>query len=621
MREVGIEIPQANRDGSGPRLPGLADFLAVWRIGECSWQLTLVIIVLRSVGTAIMAGLLFVIRNLVELKEELTDTRSLIVIASACGLLLTHQMVAFAADIIGVRYGLRVFQALRQKIFSHLLHVPLPILEKQPVGEWIARCENDTRAIQGGLLTAPRTLTYVPLAIIMYSIAIFWQSPAMGTIILLGLLVGVLPAVLLRHRLFRLSQQILQRASNLTGRLSETFMSIKTVKCLCAEAKEEEAVRNWIESHSRLSQKAQVIGTAARQLSGVAMGACFFAVALYGRHRIIQGALSLGELVATLTGIVLLSRELQKAATAITSMQTLSAATKRYLETLALPTEPGEADAPRELPSPLPDLTFHQVSFAYEEGMPLLRNLDFSVRRGEILAVVGLSGTGKSTLIDMIAGFRQPGRGQIRVAGCDIHSYDLAQWRRRVGVVLQQPRLFSGTIRQNLLDDDSPVTTGQLWESLKDVYLDEMLRSRSGGENAQVRETGSNWSEGEVQRLALLRALFRKPEILLLDEPTSALDARSEQAVVRLLRRHASERITLVITHRMALAVQADQVVVIGRDRVEGLGAPRTLYEQCPLFRYMCLAQYVVPDDDLNGTIERSYDFAEGECRSAQERR
>jgi ATP-binding cassette subfamily B protein AbcA/BmrA len=621
VREIGIEIPQANRNDTGVRPPGLGDFLAVWRIGECSWQLTLAIIVLRSIGAAIMAGLLFVIRNLVELKEEPTDVRSLLVIASACGLLLVYELVAFIADVISARYGLRVFQTLRQKIFSHLLYVPLPVFEKQPVGEWIARCENDTRAIQSGLLAAPRTITYAPLAILMYSVAIFWQSPAMGTIILLGLLVGVLPAVLLRHRMFRLGRQILQQASNLTGRLSETFMSIKTVKCLCAEAREEEAASKWIESHVQLSQKAQVISAAARQLSGIIMGACFFVVALYGRHRVIQGLLSLGELVAILTGVILLSREVQKAAGTITSMQTLSAAIRRYLETLALPTEPRGTDARRELPSPIPDLTFHQVSFAYEDGMPLLRDLSFSVRRGEILAVVGLSGTGKSTLIDMIAGFRHLDQGQIRVAGCDMHSYDLGQWRKCVGVVLQQPRLFSGTIRQNLLEDDSPVTTGQLWESLKDVCLDETLRARPGGENAQVRETGSNWSEGEVQRLAILRALFRKPEILLLDEPTSALDARSEQAVVRLLKRHASERITLVITHRMALAVQADRVVVIGRDRIEGLGTPRVVYEQCPLFRYMCLAQYVTPDDGSNGSIERSYDFAKEECRSAQERR
>jgi ATP-binding cassette subfamily B protein AbcA/BmrA len=614
-------IPPASRDGTGVRLLGLADFLTVWRIGECSWQLTLVIIVLRSISTAIMAGLLFVIRNLVELKDKLTDSRSLMVIASVCGLLLIHELVAFIADVISARYGLRVFQTLRQKIFSHLLYVPLPILEKQPIGEWIARCENDTRAIQSGLMEAPRTVTYAPLAILMYSAAIFMQSPATGTIILLGLLVGVLPAVLLRHRMFRLSRQILQQTSNLTGRLSETFMSIKTVKCLCAEAKEEEAVRERIETYVQLNQRSQVINAAARQLSGIAMGACFFAVALYGRHRVIQGLLSLGELVAILTGIILLSRELQKATGTMTSIQTLSAATRRYLETLALPTEPRGADAQRELPSPIPDLTLQQVSFAYEDGMPLLRDLSFSVRRGEILAVVGLSGTGKSTLIDMIAGFRHLDHGQIRAAGCDIHSYDLGQWRKCVGVVLQQPRLFSGTIRQNLLEDDSPVTTGQLWESLKNVYLDETLRARPGGENAQVRETGNNWSEGEVQRLAILRALFRKPEILLLDEPTSALDARSEQAVVRLLKRHAAERITLVITHRMALAVQADRVVVIGRDRIEGLGTPRTLYEQCPLFRYMCLAQYVAPDDDSNGTIERSYDFAEEECRSSQERR
>ncbi len=621
MKEVVVLSPQLDRNWTGIRSIGLGEFLATWRIGGCSWVLTVIVIGLHSAASTLMAALLFVIRNMVELEQELADIRSLIVIVSACGLLLTYELIVFAAGIIGGRHGVRVFETLRQKIFSHLLYVPLPILEKNPVGEWIARCENDTRAIRSGLLSIPGTVTHAPLAIAIYLGAIIWQSSTVGAVIVLWLILGVLPAVLFRHKMFKLSQQILQRAGNLTGRLSETFMSIRTVKSLCAEAKEDRAVRDWIESHIRLSYKTQLIAMGARQLSAIAMGVCFLTVALFGRHKVIQGSLALGELVAILIGIVLLSRELRNAAGMITSLQSFSAAARRYLETLALPTEPMAPESSQNLPCPIPDLIFHHVSFAYEEGMPLLRELNFTVQRGETMAVVGLSGTGKSTLIDMVIGLRRPEHGEIRAAGRNINSYHLGEWRKRIGVVFQQPRLFSGTVRRNLLEDDSPVTTQELWEGLREVHLDRMIRSRPGAENAEVRETGNNWSEGEVQRLVLLRTLFRKPEILLLDEPTSALDARAEQAVMRLLKKYASERITLIITHRMALALQADRVVVIGPGSVEGIGTPEELYEHCPLFGYMCLAQHVAPSDKSNRNVEKSNVFTQTEYCPSEENR
>jgi ABC-type multidrug transport system fused ATPase/permease subunit len=571
------------------------DFLAIWKMGGCSWLKVAVSAGLQSAAAGVMAATFFIIRNLVQNEAGLGGRSYALAILGAGGLLAARELLLFASEAIGTRHSLAVFEALRAAIFGHLLRLPLPDLQRRPVGEWVSRCEQDVRMVQGGLLSLSRTAIASPLVIGTYLGAVVWMSPILAGVIALLAAVGLLPVFLLRNRMMAISHRMLGRYGRMTGRLSETFLYLKTVKALCLEGRKEQELREWATDHLHLTWRSSLLSMVARQAATLVMTVCLMAVAFGGRAMVSAGTVTPGELVAVLVGVIMLAQEIRGLNGVLAGFQGFSAAARRYLDTLAMPQERSGPANPPELPRPVPDLTFENVSFSYDEGRCLLKGLNFTVRRGEIFAVAGLSGAGKSTLVDMVLAFRQPQEGRILAAGRPIEAYDLRAWRLRMGALFQSPALFNGTLRHNLLIGGATATDAELWDGIRKLDLEPAIQARREGLDAEVLEAGANWSEGEAQRLVLLRTLLSRPELLLLDEPTSALDARSEETVVRLLRERAAERLTLVITHRMGLAIQADQILVIGAGGIEGLGPPEQMWERCPLFRYMCLAQSVVP--------------------------
>jgi ATP-binding cassette subfamily B protein len=276
----------------------------------------------------------------------------------------------------------------------------------------------------------------------------------------------------------------------------------------------------------------------------------------------------------------------------LTSIQDFRAAAGRYLETLSIdPESDGLGSA--TLPSPVTEISFEGAAFAYSEQGARLAIPDVTLRRPQVVAVVGLSGSGKTALVDILLGIERLGSGAFRIGGSSLEDFSLAEWRARLGVVLQDPAVFGGTLRRNLSLLKPNASDEILWELLEKAHLADTVRAR-GGLDTRMLEDGSNWSGGEIQRIALLRVLLADPELALLDEPTSSLDALVEEAMWDLLR--GGERITVIITHRMALAAKADTVMVIGGSDTQSIGPPGRLYEANALFRSMCLAQQVRPE-------------------------
>lgn len=595
MRESSTASANPAFRDSDPGSVGYKEFLRVGKIGKCSLPRLVLSAGLSNAGAGLMAALLFSVRSIIELDSGLLNTRFVFIILQISGFLIVSEILFFLSESIDIKHGMRVLEELRLRIFSHLVQLPLPLLQKKQIGEWVARCDNDVRMTQQGIFSLPRILIAFPITFLVYMGSIFKLSQPFAGVVLLGSVIGVFPAFLLRKRLLSISATILQQIGSLTGLIGETFLHIKTIKSFCGEDTSIQSIKNWSQKYISLAWKARFLAIMARQTSTFIMTCCFIIVAFIGRSMIQDGTLTLGELVPILLGVILISRELRKVSGILGEIQNYRSATRRYLDSLSQIKENFGPRHPIQLSHPISNFTFKNISFSYGDQSTCLKNIDFHVKRGKTLSIVGLSGAGKSTLLELILGFVEPQKGVILVDGKPLNEYSLKHWRKRIGTVFQPPALFNGNVKENLLKFTSDIDHEDIWRHLNAVGLEQTIRKRDGLDGADIAENATNWSEGEAQRLVLLRALFLNPDILLLDEATSALDAKSEESVVALLKKGAPSRITLIITHRMSLAVKADTILVLGQSGVEGIGTPEKLYVECPLFRYMCMAQRIVP--------------------------
>ncbi|OGV46264.1 MAG: hypothetical protein A2X46_18470 [Lentisphaerae bacterium GWF2_57_35] len=573
------------------------DFFRISRLARCSWWKLLALIGLQSLAAAMLAALLPLLRRLVEWEGGSLGYDAGWLFACSAGLLLAVEIVFFLSSNLELGESLRIRETLREAVYLHVLRLPLRRLESVPVGEWVSRCDHDVRAVQQGILTLPRLLLAAPITLLVYLSSILWLSRGYAAVIVVSLLAAGLPALLLRRRLMRISADKLDQMSSLTGRLAESFFHARTVKAFCLEERQAGVLRAWVKDHLRLARSGLLMALAARHVAAIVLLLCFLAVAFTGVDWVRRGELSVGALVSILVGILLIGQELRKAALAVASVQDFRAAGSRYLKLMDEPPEAIEKPDAAPMPGPVHELAFSNVSFAYGADGGGLEQIDLAVRRGEVVSMVGLSGVGKSTLLDLILGFIQPDQGQVLVNGRSLDTLALGDWRRRIGVVFQSPELFRGTIRENLLIRAPDVCEEELLSGLATLGLGEVT-ARRGGLEARMAESGTDWSGGEAQRIALLRALLARPDVLLLDEPTSALDAQSEEQVFRLIGSAAPERITLIVTHRMSLAMRSDRVVVLNQNRVEAVGRPQDLLVSSPIFKYMCMVQQISADEE-----------------------
>jgi ABC-type multidrug transport system fused ATPase/permease subunit len=342
----------------------------------------------------------------------------------------------------------------------------------------------------------------------------------------------------------------------------------------------------------RMARLQAMVGPA---VTTVIQGA-FLAVLGVGGARVATGAMTVGDLVAFVLFLFLLMMPIGQAMNAYTQLQTGLGALQRIEDVLALPTET-EADPPATVVEPTTDrqaIEFDRVTFAYEGGEPVLRDVSFSVGYGTRTALVGPSGAGKSTLLALVERFYDTTSGTVRVAGVDVRDQPRQVLRAHLGYVEQEAPVLAGTIRENLLLTAPDATEEQLLAVLATVNLTDIAHRAPEGLDAQVGEGGVLLSGGERQRLAIARTLLAGPRILLLDEPTSNLDARNEHALRQAITAASAERTLLIVAHRLSTVVDADQIVVLDRGGVVATGSHHELADTNPLYRELATHQLLV---------------------------
>jgi ATP-binding cassette, subfamily C, bacterial LapB len=477
--------------------------------------------------------------------------------------------------------GRRADREIADGLFARLLSIRLAARPASS-GAFVSNLR-DFEAIRDVLTSATlTTLVDLPFVLLFVGV-IFAIAPPLALAPLVALVAVLLVAGLAQFPLARLIRSSMKDASQRQGLAVEAVEGLETLKACNASGLVQGRWARLTESVSRASMRSRVVSGLVVNLTSTASQLVTVATVVVGVHLIHAGSLSLGGLIAA---VILAGRAIAPVGQVATLAVRLQQARSAFAGLQVLLDKPVERDDDRQyvtMPTARGALSVERVTFAHDaRGPGLFDRLDLAVRPGEKVAIVGRSGSGKSTLLRLAAGLYEPLSGSVRLDGIDLRQIDPTDLRQRVCLLPQDPRLFVGTLRENLefARSDQPPDDGLLVSVLQQFGLDELIAAHPRGLDMLLGEDGQGLSGGQRRLVALARVALRDPMVVLLDEPTAGLDQHSEDKVLRALADWGAGRTMLVVTHRPRLLELVDRIVVVERGRVAMDGARAAVVEQ-----------------------------------------
>jgi ATP-binding cassette subfamily B protein len=514
--------------------------------------------------------------------------RRVVLIAGAIYVgLLVVQYVITAASQYGIAFvGERYLQQLRGAVFARLMKLDMGFFSRSKSGVLVSRMTADIESLQefasdGAVLALSNLLTVTGVAVAL--LLVDWQMAltVFGVVLVLALVTRVF-----QKQARAAYDMVRERIGQVLGSLQEGITGVRVVQAFTQEASQARSFGRVNERHFDANM------AASRAISWYFPVVAFLrvvaiaAVLAIGTSKVIAGSMSIGTLVAFLLYLDWFFQPIINLSNVYNLFQSALAALDKLFTLMdvevAIDDRPGAFDLPEPVRG---EIVFSGVTFAYDEGVPVLRDVDLSVSAGERVAIVGETGSGKSTLAKLAMRFYDPTVGEVRVDGVDLKDVTETSRVAAFGLIPQDGFLFSGTLRENLVFADPDASDDEVWEVLTAMGIDDWVRSLPDQLDTEVRERGSRFSSGERQLVALARAFLADPAVIVLDEATSNLDPETEMRVESALRALLADRTSIVIAHRLRSAERADTVVVVDEGEIAAVGTHEDLTATHPAYR------------------------------------
>jgi len=484
-----------------------------------------------------------------------------LVLFGALAFLLQHGLNALRI-ILNNTFEQRVIFDLRSDLYSHIQMLPLRWFDNRATGDLMTRVLEDVSSVERVLIDGVEQGVVAVLQVVIVIGVMFYVSVTLTLLALapLPFLVGgALWYTLTAHRRYRLQRQA---SSAMNSLLHDNLSGIRQIKSFVRE-KEEHGRFNRMSNQLRHATLVVMRVWAIYHPSMYLFGSLgIVLVVAVGAKMVLSGAMQLGDLIAFLMLTGFLYEPIGRLHQLNQLVQAGRAAGERVFEIIDTPIEPGLSDK-RDVAQIAGDIRYENVTFAYAEGLPALKNVSFHARPGETIALVGATGAGKSTLVNLLTRFYEHTSGEILIDGRSIREYNLRALREAIGVVTQESFLFNGSIRENLLVGKPDASDAELWHAVDAANARGFIERLPAGLESIVGERGVKLSVGEKQRLSIARALLKDPPILILDEATASVDTATERLIQEALERLMFHRTSIVIAHRLSTIVHADQILVL----------------------------------------------------------
>ena len=498
---------------------------------------------------------------------------------------------AVTAQFFAAKAAVGFSTKLRQAVFEHIQGLNFTNIDKAGTSTLITRMTSDINQVQSGVNMVLRLFLRSPIIVFgVKSALIFVVAIPLLTAVVFGVMMITMP-------MYRKVQSALDKVLGITR---ENLTGVRVIRAFHQEEVEERRFREQNNTLSHLQTAVARISAVMNPLTYVVVNGAIIALIYTGAIQVNVGNLTQGEVVAIINYMSQILVELVKLANLIVTITKALACADRVAGVLEIPTGEGNESPEKEEESGstagekvIPYLEFDHVSLTYAgAGAETLHDIHFSVNKGETVGIIGGTGSGKSSLVNLIPGFYPATEGTIRLEGQDIRSIPAQELRRRVGVVPQRAVLFKGTVRSNLQWGKPDATDEELWQAIDTAQAREVVEGKEGKLDAEIAQNGKNLSGGQRQRLTIARALVRKPEILILDDSASALDYATDAKLRQALKEVEKETTTFIVSQRASTIRHADRIIVLDDGMIAGMGTHEQLLENCEVYQEIYYSQF-----------------------------